>query len=135
MMLVKDHAWGVSVLIVGIGLLLVATGIIPVEPRRGDSFVALGLFGFALSAVGLILIVHHHRRLRLLFSACAVAAIAGIALWGACMADARFFRESPIALLSKEANLMVAKIIFGCFGLLGVILLVLIVKRLFNRDA
>ena len=61
----NDQVWGVVALMAGIGMLLIGAGVIPVEARRGDSPIALLLFGFSLSAAGLSLIVRRYPRIRL----------------------------------------------------------------------
>ena len=56
-----------AALTVGIVMDLIATSIVPLEEKRGDSPVVLLLFGVAMAGAGLALVFHSHRRINAAF--------------------------------------------------------------------
>jgi hypothetical protein len=80
----------VAALTVGIVMDLIATSIVPLEEKRGDSPVVLLLFGVAMAGAGLALVFHSHRRINAAFSSVVIGAFTGIAGWGAFFAAAHF---------------------------------------------
>jgi|TARA_Y100000294_G_scaffold167299_1_gene176317 phosphate/sulfate permease len=131
----QNKIWGVAALTFGTVMVLIATGIVPLEEKRGDSPIVLLLFGVAMAGAGLAFVFHSYRRVNAAFSSVVIGAITGIAGWGAFLADDHFFAESPLNFFSKEANLLISRSIFGVVSFFCLILLCASLRRLWKDDS
>ena len=125
--------FGNLIVLIGVGMILVGTGVIPVEQREGDSFFGLAVAGFVFASGGFVVLFHQYPQISMLFSICTVAGMTTLSAWVAFAADPVHFESVPLALISEKWNLIVCRGLFGAATLLLLILLAVMILRLFKK--
>ena len=131
----SERRWGAGVALLGLFVVLMAVGVIPVE--EGDLHapnLILLLCGLAFAAGGLAILLPSDPRVKLSLVVIILASFLVIGVWVAVFGDAAHF-SGGIPLLSRETNAVLARAAFGLGAVLILGMLVMALRQLLRAFA
>ena len=115
----------------GGSILLIATGVIDVEPTAGTPHWVVGLAGLAFVIAGFMIFLRHHSRALDLMAAILLGAFTLMAAWVTFDSSSEGF-SGGIPFLPREMNVSLGRVIFGLGALICFAMFLWALKRFFG---